>query len=175
MKHSQWLRLKAEGDEIVALLRTQGYQCSKQTCRLSWHLRKGTISYHLTWLPEPASEWSLLPNDATPEREKLLSEIGCILKTYRGSGRLSQPCNQEEPDAHGSHSSDRFWLQTHYPWIIVRLLPNAQRYVVARFYNRTEAENHQRFLSRFIPAAQFEVVFDAPPTECLYPMLRRSP
>jgi len=42
----------------------------------------------------------------------------------------------------------------------VRLLPNAQHYTVARFYSRTEAENHQRFLAKWMPDAQFEVVFD---------------
>ncbi|MEQ9670463.1 hypothetical protein [Coleofasciculus sp. G2-EDA-02] len=37
---------------------------------------------------------------------------------------------------------------------------NAQHYTVARFYSRTEAENHQRFLAKWMPDAQFEVVFD---------------
>lgn len=46
--------------------------------------------------------------------------------------------------------------------MIVRLLPNAQRYVVARFYSRSEVENHQRLLNRLMPAAEFQVVFDAP-------------
>jgi hypothetical protein len=166
MKHSEWLRLKAKGDEIVASLRTQGYQCRKQTRSLSWHLCKGTISYNLTWLPAPVSEWSLLPNDATPERKQLLSEINSILKTDRGCDRLTQPCNKIEPVADTPSPAfsqrDRFWLQDNYPWIIVWLLPNAQHYVVGRFYSRTEAENHQRFLSRFMPAAEFEVTFEAP-------------
>jgi hypothetical protein len=73
MKHSQWLRLKADsealasprasGDKIVMALRAESYQCSKQTSRLSWTLRKGTISYNLTWLPAPVNEWSLLKNE----------------------------------------------------------------------------------------------------------------
>ncbi len=50
------------------------------------------------------------------------------------------------------------------PWAIVRLLPNAQCYTVARFTNRQDAQDHQRFLQRFIPAASFEMVFDAPLT-----------
>jgi hypothetical protein len=121
-------------------------------------------------------QWSLLPNDATPEREKLLSEIRSVLNTYRGGGRLTQPFNGVESFAdstspasnQGDHancntaSGDHFWLQDNYPWVIVRLLPNAQRYVVARFYSRSEADNHKRFLNRFMPAAEFEVVFDAP-------------
>jgi hypothetical protein len=43
----------------------------------------------------------------------------------------------------------------------VRLLPNAQHYTVGRFYSRTEAENHKRFLGKWMPAAEFEVVFDS--------------
>ena len=57
-------------------------------------------------------------------------------------------------------AGDRIWHQHHYPWTLVRLLPNAQHYTVARFYNRVEAENHKRFLAKWMPAAEFEVVFD---------------
>lgn len=46
------------------------------------------------------------------------------------------------------------------PWAIVRILPKAQRYVVARFRNRQDADDHLRVLQRFIPAAIFEIVFD---------------
>jgi hypothetical protein len=42
----------------------------------------------------------------------------------------------------------------------VRLLPNAQHYTVARFYSRAEAENHKRFLRKWMPMAHFEVIFD---------------
>ena len=48
------------------------------------------------------------------------------------------------------------------PWAIIRLLPNARRYTVARFFNRQDAEDHRRFLNPFIPAAKFEVLFDVP-------------
>jgi hypothetical protein len=50
------------------------------------------------------------------------------------------------------------------PWAIVRLLPKAQRYIVARFANRQDAHDHLRVLQRFIPAAEFEIVFDVPDT-----------
>jgi hypothetical protein len=33
---------------------------------------------------------------------------------------------------------------------------------VARFFNRQDAEDHRRFLNRFMPAAEFEVLFDVP-------------
>ena len=75
MKHSQWLRLKADADRIVAALRADGFQCRKHTHRLFWHFRKGTVSYTLAWLPAPVGEWGLLPSDGTPERSQLLSQI----------------------------------------------------------------------------------------------------
>ncbi len=48
------------------------------------------------------------------------------------------------------------------PWAIVRLLPDAQRYTVARFFNRQDADDHRRFLNRYMPASEFEVIFDVP-------------
>jgi hypothetical protein len=51
------------------------------------------------------------------------------------------------------------------PWAIVRLLPNAQRYTVAKFFNRRDAHDHLRVLNRFMPAAEFEVVFETPESE----------
>ncbi|HAA30991.1 MAG TPA: hypothetical protein DCE56_28915 [Cyanobacteria bacterium UBA8553] len=46
-------------------------------------------------------------------------------------------------------------------WAIVRILPKAQRCTVARFRNRQDADDHMRLLRRFIPAAVFEIIFDA--------------
>jgi hypothetical protein len=151
MKHSEWLRLKAEGDRVVASLRADGFNCRKQPRRLSWHLCKGSVSYTLTWLPAPVREWSLLPNNETPDRAQLLAQIHSILQ-HRGCGRIAEP---------SPLPSQRFWNQKDYPWTLVRLLPNAQHYTVGRFYSRTEAENHKRFLGKWMPAAEFEVVFDS--------------
>jgi hypothetical protein len=53
------------------------------------------------------------------------------------------------------HQSDR-------SWVIARLLPNAQAIIVARFRNRQDADDHKRLLHRFIPNAEFEIIFDAP-------------
>lgn len=53
----------------------------------------------------------------------------------------------------GQGSADR-------PWAIVRILPKAQRYTVARFRNRQDAEDQKRLLYRFIPGAFFEIIFD---------------
>lgn len=50
------------------------------------------------------------------------------------------------------------------PWAIVRLLPDLRRYTVARFVNRQDADDHMRFLHRFMPAADFEIAFDVPDT-----------
>jgi hypothetical protein len=35
-------------------------------------------------------------------------------------------------------------------------------YTVARFFNRQDADDHRRFLNRYMPAAEFEVIFDVP-------------
>ena len=157
MKHSQWLRLKAEADRIVAALRADGFQCRKHTHRLSWHFCKDTLSYTLTWLPAPVGEWSLLPNDGTPQREQLILQIHSILE-HRGCGRTEEPSRLPTPNSR--LPIQRIWNQQTYPWTLVRLLPNAQHYTIARFYSRAEAENHKRFLGKWMPAAEFEVIFD---------------
>jgi hypothetical protein len=167
MKHSQWLRLKAEADKIVAALRADGFQCHKHTHRLSWHFCKDTVSYTLTWLPAPVGDWSLLPNDGAPQREQLLSQIhsivehrGCGRSVETNSGTSVQNVPAQRDPLGASVADDRIWHQHHYPWTLVRILPNAQHYTIARCYNRTEAENHKRFLAKWMPAAEFEIVFD---------------
>ena len=50
-------------------------------------------------------------------------------------------------------------------WVIVRILPKAQHYTVARFRNRQDANDHLRLLHRFIPAAEFQIIFDPPDEE----------
>jgi len=44
-------------------------------------------------------------------------------------------------------------------WAIVRILPNAQHYTIARFVNRQDADDRLRALCRFIPDGVFEVVW----------------
>jgi len=143
------LRLKKEGDNICLTLRQQNYQCLKQTRRLTWKISKEDISYLLTWLPEPVNDWSLMPNDTNPAREQLWNLVQNTLNTFRrGEAETDQRIKPLEDYSR--------------PWAIVRLLPDARRYTVARFYNRADAEDHFRFLKRFIPAAEFEVIFDVP-------------
>lgn len=55
--------------------------------------------------------------------------------------------------------------QAYRPWAIARILPNAKVYIVARFRNRQDADDHKRVLHRFIPAAKFEIIFDPPKEE----------
>ena len=112
----------------------------------------------LAWLPAPVGEWSLLPNDGAPQREQLLSQIYSILE-HRGCGGSVETHSVTSLQSFPA-KSDRLWNQQNYPWILVRLLPNAQHYTVARFYSRAEAENHQRFLGKWMPMAHFEVIFD---------------
>lgn len=150
MKHTDWLRFQTEGENVCAILRQQDYQCLKQTRRLSWKVSKAGTSYLLTWLPAPVSDWNLIPNEITPARDKLIRLVQTTLNTIRG-GEVKTYQRIEQPEDFSR------------PWAIVRLLPDLRRYTVARFYNRTDAQDHLRLLHRFIPAAEFEVIFDVPP------------
>ncbi len=151
MKHSDWLRLQTEGDRICATLRQQGYKCHKQTRRLSWKLcKEDQGDYILTVAPAPVSDWTLMPNTTSPERQKLWQLINRTLTSIRGEA-------MKTPQELRSQLEDYSR-----PWAIIRLLPDARRYTVARFFNRQDAEDHRRFLNRFMPAAEFEVLFDIP-------------
>lgn len=148
MKHRNWLRLNKEGEHICAALRQQGYQCCKQNRRLSWRVSKEDTSYLLTWLPAPEGDWNLLPNNTNPAREKIWAVVQSALAPKPEAIATPNPAQQQED-----------WTR---PWAIVRLLPDASRYTVARFANRQDAQDHLRFLHRFMPAACFEVIFDLP-------------
>ena len=52
------------------------------------------------------------------------------------------------------------YYQRLHPWAVVRLLPQMQRVVVARFRNRSNAEGHLKALKRLMPDAEFVIVFD---------------
>jgi hypothetical protein len=45
-------------------------------------------------------------------------------------------------------------------WLVVRLLANMQRKVVARCRTRSDADGHLQVLHRLMPDAEFTVVFD---------------
>ncbi|EGJ32117.1 MULTISPECIES: hypothetical protein [Moorena] len=47
-----------------------------------------------------------------------------------------------------------------HPWVVVRLLPQMQRVIVARFRKRSDAEGHMQALKRLMPDAQFVIIFD---------------
>ena len=49
-----------------------------------------------------------------------------------------------------------------YVWTIAIALPDARQRTIARFCNRQDAEDHLRVLQRFVPSAQFEIVFNLP-------------
>ena len=152
MKHSDWLRLQSEGESICATLRQHNYQCCKQTKRLSWKLcKEDQDDYVLTWLPAPVSDWTLIPNDTSSQRQQLWQLIEHTLTSIREGVMKTLP-----------KRSSQLLVDYSRPWAIIRLLPDARRYTVARFFNRRDAEDHRRFLNRFMPAAEFEVVFDVP-------------
>lgn len=45
-------------------------------------------------------------------------------------------------------------------WAVVRLLPNQQWIVVARFRKRSDADGHAQFLQQYLPPEQVRVVFE---------------
>ena len=148
MKHSDWLRLKREGESICTALRQQGYQCRKHNRRLSWTILHEGHTYLLTWLPAPVGDWSLIPKDNNQAREKMWAIVQSALAAKSKEVTTTQQVQQLEDYSR--------------PWAIVRLLPDARRYTVARFFNRQDADDHRRFLNRFMPASEFEVIFDVP-------------
>ena len=46
-------------------------------------------------------------------------------------------------------------------WLVVRLLPNMQRKVVARCRTQSDADGHLQILRRLIPNAKFAIMFDS--------------
>jgi hypothetical protein len=50
-----------------------------------------------------------------------------------------------------------------YPWCIIRVLPNLQSVVVARFRRRSDAEAHMQIIQRLIPSVSYKIVFDQKP------------
>jgi len=91
-----------------------------------------------------------MPNDTSAQREKLWQLIEHTLTSIREEVIKTLPKRTSQAEDYSR------------PWAIIRLLPDARRYTVARFYNRQGAEDHRRFLNRFMPAAEFEVLFDVP-------------
>jgi len=93
-----------------------------------------------------------MPNNTSPERQQLWQLIEHTLTSSREEVRKTPK----------EHSLLEDYSR---PWAITRLLPNAQRYTIARFFNRQDAEDYRRFLNRFMPAAEFEIIFDVPNQE----------
>ncbi|BAZ00158.1 hypothetical protein NIES37_41420 [Tolypothrix tenuis PCC 7101] len=52
------------------------------------------------------------------------------------------------------------YLEKLNPWCIVRLLPNMQNQIVARFRRRSDAEAHLQVLRRLIPGVSFTIIFN---------------
>jgi hypothetical protein len=48
------------------------------------------------------------------------------------------------------------------PWVIVMIRVDAPSSELARLRNRQDGEDHLRALRRFMPTAQFELMFDPP-------------
>ncbi len=57
-------------------------------------------------------------------------------------------------------ASSMTYAERLFPWCIIRLLPNLQRLIVARFRRRGDAEAHLKTLQRMVPHVTYEIVFD---------------
>jgi hypothetical protein len=140
-----YFKLRLEADALILALRKQGYQCRKQHRQMAFKLLKeGQGAYLLAYIPDPVASWNVLPNDGPTYTE--LTRL--VKSTLDATMFFLQPQIKED------HSR---------PWTIIRLLPNAQRYTVARFFNRQDAQDHRNFLVRYMPASEFEIVFDPAP------------
>jgi hypothetical protein len=109
----------------------------------------GSGRLHPRFAPAPISDWTLMPNNPSPQREQLWQLIERTLTSIREEVMKTAKTTSQAED----YSR---------PWAIIRLLPDARRYTVARFFNRQDAEDHRRFLNRFMPAAEFEVLLMFP-------------
>ena len=77
MKHrTDWLIRQTEATTICRAIKENGYTCRKRAHQLAFNITKGnSVSYLLTYIPSPVSEWTLLPKDNSNERETLLKII----------------------------------------------------------------------------------------------------
>ena len=48
------------------------------------------------------------------------------------------------------------------PWSLIKLLPDMQRSVVARFRSWSDAQGHLQVLQRLTPDTTYKIIFDPP-------------
>lgn len=90
------------------------------------------------------------------------SSIARYLNTLRKANSLTI-CDRPAIELNSNSRSkitEKFNESDRNCWAIVRILPNAQNYTIARFFNRQDADDRLRALSRFIPDGVFEIMFD---------------
>jgi hypothetical protein len=66
------------------------------------------------------------------------------------------------------------YLESLHPWCIVRLLPNLQSAIVARFRRRSDAEAHLQILRRLVPTVAYRIVFDIKPEYLVSQILQQN-
>lgn len=146
MNNINYFKLKQESEALLLAFRKLGYQCRKKHKQVAYKLLKEDRGdYTLIYLPSPVDAWEVMPNDGSPNYQNIAELVKSTLDAL--SAQVMSAPVQEDYSR---------------PWAIVRLLPDARRYTIARFFNRQDAHDHRNFLCRYMAAAEFEIIFDVP-------------
>jgi hypothetical protein len=97
--------------------------------------------------------------------EQLAANLtGSLIASYLDILRKASAQIIAEHSPNPQLTKTRDFLRPNYakPWVIVRVLPDAQNHTVARFCNRQDAEDSARALRRFVRSGIFEIMFDRP-------------
>ena len=143
--------LTVEIFRIQTALQAQGFQIQKQLQQPGWVIyRSAQQVYRLSYYPAPVERWILRPADHSPTRQHIVATIRTALNPTAPAPTAIAPT-------------------AHRPWTIVLIRHTLQRHgvalqrhTVARFRNRQDADDHLRAIRRYMPRAQFEVVFEPP-------------
>lgn len=91
MNHSDWIRLRKQGESIALSLKGKGYNCVKKPKQLLWRvqpLMPDSQIYGLVWLPSPVNNWVVIPDVESEEKLKIKDLVERYLKKLqRSSGR----------------------------------------------------------------------------------------
>lgn len=145
---SEGHRVTAEIQRIQSALQKVGFRTRKQPKQPIWSITAPAAqNYQLSFQPAPIRGWVLHPVDESPVRQQITEIIQSVLAPERVSWRQTLVLETElHPDCR--------------PWAIMMIQDAVQRFVITRFRNRQDADDHLRVIRRHVPQSVFEVVFD---------------